>query len=93
MRCLNTIFLLVLLKLIDQLLELLGLSLVTLDLVLEFLELALKGLDGIALFSLFLLCQNDILVKKVTFTHLGFDALLGFVHICTIVLVLFVCQS
>jgi hypothetical protein len=56
LRCLNTIFLLVLLELIDQLLELLGLSLVPLDLVLEFLKLALKGLDGIALFSLFLLC-------------------------------------
>jgi len=37
LRCLNTIFLLVLLELIDQLLELLGLSLVTLDLVLELL--------------------------------------------------------
>jgi len=76
LRCLNTIFLLVLLELIDQLLELLGLSFVPLDLILEFLKLALEGLDGITLFSLFLLCQYDILVKKVTLTHFGFNALL-----------------
>jgi hypothetical protein len=37
LRCLNTIFLFVLLELIDQLLELLGLSFVALDLVLELL--------------------------------------------------------
>ncbi len=93
LRCLNTIFLLVLLELIDQLLELLCLSLVPLDLILELLKLALKGLDGITLFSLFLFCQYDILVKKVTFTHFGFDALLGFIHVCAIVLVLLVSQS
>lgn len=90
LRCLNTIFLFVLLELIYQLLELLGLSLVPLDLVLEFLKLALESLNGIALFSLFLLCQDDILVKKVTFTHLGFDTLLGFIHVCSIVLILLV---
>jgi hypothetical protein len=93
LRCLNTIFLLVFLELIDQLLELLRLSLVPLDLVLELLKLALKGLDGITLFSLFLLCQYDILVKKVTFTHFGFYALFGFINICTIILVLLVGQS
>ena len=59
----------------------------------EFLKLPLEGLDGITFFSLFLLCQDDILIKKVTFTHFGFDALLGFVDVCTIVLVFLVSQS
>ena len=64
LRGLKTVLLLIILKLVNQLLQLLSLSLVPLNLVLELLELVLKGLNGANLVFFFLLCGGNILLRR-----------------------------
>lgn len=93
MRGLDAVLLFVLLELINQLLKFLRLRLIPLNLILQLLQLALQRLYRIALVTLFFLGQHYVLVKKVTFSHLGFDAFFGLVDISTQILELLVSQS
>jgi len=75
LRCLNTILLLILLQLVNELVQFLGFSLIALNLILKLLKLAIKRLDDICLITLFLLRENNIFVEEVTLTHLCLNTL------------------
>jgi len=81
LRCLNTILLLILLQLVNELVQFLGFSLIALNLILKLLKLAIKRLDDICLITLFLLRKNNIFVEEVTLTHLCLNPLVVFIDL------------
>ena len=76
LRGLKTVLLLIILKLVDELLQLLSLSLVPLNLVLKLFKLVLKGLNGANLVLFFLLSGGNILVQEISFSGLLLNVLL-----------------
>ena len=60
------------------------------NLVLQLLKLTFESLNGISLFTLFLLSKHHILIKKVSLAHLSFDSLFILVNLSPQIIILLV---